>query len=128
MSLRKLLKLKHELDSLELRIQQWGLKLQSLIPYKERELGEPLIFKQECHESHEVNCDLPPKFDELEIEGHQMSDLQQCGVVDEIMEFLCQEECPHLQQELRTILLKKEGMMYISKGIFFILSAQRHER
>ena len=55
MSLRKLLKLKHELDSLELRIQQWGLKLQSLIPDKEGELGEPLIFKEECHESHEVN-------------------------------------------------------------------------
>ena len=55
MSLWKLLKLKHELDSLELCIQRWGLKLQSLIPDKEGELGEPLIFKEECHESHGVN-------------------------------------------------------------------------
>ena len=97
MSLRKLLKLKHELDGLELRIQQWGLRLQSLIPYKERELGQPLIFKEECHESHEVNCDLPPKFDELEIEELQMSDLEQCGVVDKIEELLCRVEYPHLQ-------------------------------
>ena len=67
MSLSKLLKLKHELDSLELCIQQWGLKLQSLIPNKEGELGEPLIFKEGCHENHEVNCDLPPRFNELEI-------------------------------------------------------------
>ena len=68
MSLRNLLKLKHELDSLGLRIEHWGLKLQSLIPDKEGELGEPLIYKEECHEIHEVNCGLPPKFDELEIE------------------------------------------------------------
>ena len=68
MSLRMLLKLKHELDSLEVRIQQCGRKLQSLMPNKESKLGEHLIFKEECHESHEVNCDLSLKFDELEIE------------------------------------------------------------
>ena len=67
-SLRKLLKLKRKLDSLELGIQQWGLKLQSLIPNKEGELGEPLFFKEESHERLEVNSDLPPKFDELENE------------------------------------------------------------
>ena len=68
MFLRNLLKLKHELDSLELRIQQRGLKLQSLIPDKEGKLREPLIFKEGCHENYEVNCDLPPRFNELEIE------------------------------------------------------------
>ena len=74
MSLRKLPKLKHELDSLELRIQQWGLKLQCLVPDKEGELGEPLIFKVGCHENLEVNCGLPPRFDELEIEELRVCD------------------------------------------------------
>ena len=92
MSLRKLLKLKHELDSLELRIQQWGLELQSLIPDKEGELGERLIFKEDCHEIHKVNYDLPPTFDELEMEELQVSDLEQCGVVEGIEELLSQEE------------------------------------
>ena len=96
MSLRKLLKLKHELDSLELRIQQWGLKLQSLMPYKERELGEPLILKEESNESHEVNCDLPPKFDELEIEELQMSDLDNVGLLI----------------KLRTSCVKKNALIY----------------
>ena len=35
---------------------------------KEGKHGEPLIFKEGCHENHEVNYDLPPIFDELEIE------------------------------------------------------------
>ena len=74
MSLRKLLKLNHELDGLELRIQQWGLKLQCLVPDKEGELGEPLIFKKGCHENHEVNCDLPPRFGELQIEELRVYD------------------------------------------------------
>ena len=46
MSLRKLLKLKHELDRLELDIQkwpvEWGPKLQSLVLDKGGELGQPL--------------------------------------------------------------------------------------
>ena len=86
MSLRKLLKLKRELDSLELGIQQWGLKLQSLTPDKEREPREPLIFKGGCHENHEVKCDPPPRFDELEIEELQVSNLDQCGVIEGIEE------------------------------------------
>ena len=116
MSLRKLLKLKHELDSLELRIQQWGLKLQSLIPDKEGEPGEPLILKEEHHESHEVNCGLPPKLDELEIEEPLV---EPCEVVDEIGEPLCQEENPHLQQELRTILFEERGYDVHFQGCHF---------
>ena len=88
MSVTNLLKLKCELDSLELRIQQWGLKLQFLIPDKEGKLGEPLIFKEGCHENHEVNCDLPARFDELEIGELRVSVLEQCGVVEEIEELL----------------------------------------
>ena len=116
MSLGKLLKLKHELDSLELRIQQWGLKLQSLIPDKEGEPGEPLILKEEHHESHEVNCGLPPKLDELEIEEPLV---EPCEVVDEIGEPLCQEENPHLQQELRTILFEERGYDVYFQGCQF---------
>ena len=114
MSLRMLAKLKHELDSLEVHIQQWGVKPQSLIPDKEGELGRHLIFKEECHESHEVDCDLPPKFDELKIEELEVSDLEQCGVVDGTVELWSQEECPHSQQELRTILFEKRGF-----GVYF---------
>ena len=109
MSARNLLKLKCELDSLELCIQQWGLKLQFLIPDKEGKLREPLIFKEGCHENHEVNCDLPPRLDEPEIGELQVSDLEQCGVVEEIEELLSQDECPHLQQELRIILFEERG-------------------
>ena len=122
MSLTKVPKLKDELDSLEVRIQQRDLKLQSLIPDKEGELGEPLFFKEESHERLEVNCDLPPKFDELENEELQVSDFEQCGVFEGIEELLSQEECPHLQQESRNTLAKKEGLMYISYGVLFILS------
>ena len=75
---------------LEVCIQQCGRKLQSLMPNKESKLGEHLIFKEECHESHEVNCDLSLKFDELEIEELQVSHLEQCGVVEGIEELLCQ--------------------------------------
>ena len=73
------------------------------------ELGRPLIFKRGCHEKHEANCDLPLRFDELEIEELQVPDLEQCGVVEGTEELLSQEECPHLQQELRTILLEERG-------------------
>jgi len=119
MSLRKLLKLKHELDSLELHIQQWGLKLESLIHDKEGKQGEPLIFKEECHENPEVNCNLLPRFDELEIGKLQVSDLEQCGVVEEIEELLSQEECPHSQQELRTILFEERGFdVYFQESHF----------
>jgi len=62
---------------------------------KEGKHGEPLIFKEGCHENHEVNCDPPPRFDELEIEELQVSDLELCGVVKGIEELLSQEECPH---------------------------------
>ena len=54
-----------------------------------------MIFKEGCHEKHEANCDLPPRFDELEIEEVQVPDLEQCAVVGGTEELLCHEECPH---------------------------------
>jgi len=54
-----------------------------------------LTFKEGFHENHEVNCDLRPRFDELEIEELQVSDLKQRAVVEGIEELLGQEECPH---------------------------------
>ena len=63
--------------------------------------------------------DLPPKFDELEIDEHQVSDLEPCEVVDEIEGLLCQEECPHLQQELRTILFEERGFNVYFQGCLF---------
>ena len=83
------------------------------------ELGQPLIFKEGCHENHEVNCDPPPRFDELEIKELQVSDLEQCGVVEGIEELLSQEECPHLQQELGTILSEERGFDVYIQGYHF---------
>ena len=56
------------------------------------ELGQPLIFQEGCHENHEVNCDPPPRFDELEIEELQVFDLEQWWVAEGIEELLRQEE------------------------------------
>ena len=61
----------------------------------------------------------PPKFDELEVEEPQMSDFEPCEVIDEIEELLCQEEFPHLQQELRTILFEERGYDVHFQGCHF---------
>ena len=61
----------------------------------------------------------PPKFDELEVEEPQMSDFEPCEVIDEIEELLCQEEFPHLQQELRTILFEERGFDVYFQGCVF---------
>ena len=66
-----------------------------------------------------MNCDPPPKFDELEIEELQVFDLEQCGVVEGIEELLSQEECPCLQQELRTILFEERGFDVYFQGYHF---------
>ena len=78
-----------------------------------------MIFKEGCHENHGVNCDPPPRFDELEIEALQVSDLEQCGVAEGIEELVSQEECPHLQQELRTILSEERGFELYIQGHHF---------
>jgi len=77
-----------------------------------------------------VNCDLPLIFDELEIEELQVSDLELRGVVKGIKEFLSQEECPHSQQELRTILFKERGIDVYFQGDHFhsSISTSREER
>ena len=45
-----------------------------------------------------------------------MSDFEQCGVIEGIEELLNQEECPHLRQELRTILFKERGLDVYFQG------------
>jgi len=118
---RKLVKLKHELDKLKLDIKQWGLKLYSLILNKEQEVGQPLFFIGACHENHEVNCNLPPWFDELEVKELQVFDLEPCGVVEEFESF-----CLYLQQELRTILFTEKGSDVYFHRYIFILTTQFH--
>ena len=51
--------------------------------------------------------ELPPGFDEHEVEELQVPDLEPCGLVEGFDQLLIQEECPHSQQELRTILFKE---------------------
>jgi len=74
MSLRKLLKLKHEVDRLELDIQkwrvEWGPKLQSLILDKGGELGQPFA-SNEVDQSHKVDFDLPAIFDDDDEEENE---------------------------------------------------------
>ena len=89
---KKLVKLKNELDRLELDFQQWHLKLYSLILDKEREAWHPLFFIRACHKNHEVNWNLPPRFDKLEVEELQVFDLEPCGVVQEFEPLLIQKE------------------------------------
>ena len=48
-----------------------------------------------------------------------MSDLELCGVVKGIEELLSQEECPHSQQELRTILFEERGIDAYFQGDYF---------
>ena len=78
-----------------------------------------MIFKEGCHEKPEANCDQPPRFDELGIEELQVPDLEQYAVVEGIEELLSQEECPHLQQELRTILFEERGFDVYIQGNHF---------
>ena len=66
-----------------------------------------------------MNCDLPPRFDELEIEELQLLHLEQCGVVAGIEEPLSQEECPHSQQELRTVLFEERAFDICFQGYYF---------
>ena len=66
-----------------------------------------------------MNCDVRLKFDQLEIEELEVSDFEQCGVIEGIEELLSQEECPHLQQELRTILSEERGFELYIQGHHF---------
>jgi len=65
---RKLLKLKHKLDYLDLNIQQLGVDLNSFMLDMKREVGHPFVSNVEYqnHEGNEVNFDLPLRFDECE--------------------------------------------------------------
>jgi len=41
-----------------------------------------LVFNEGFHEDNEVNWNLPPRFDEHEVEELHLSDLEPCGVVN----------------------------------------------
>ena len=66
---KKLVKLKHEIDLLQLDIHQWGLKLCSHILYKDKQLDMPLTFNKEWHVDNEDRRSLLPRFDEHENKG-----------------------------------------------------------
>jgi len=165
MSMRKLLKLKRELDILEIKAQLWELKYHSLPIEKKREEGQPVAtndvgdnlegdkvnldlpstfeehkeqddhvildnpqnFELEqvgpslpsigaCHESQEVDWNLPPKFDEQEL---QVFELEPSGVVEEFEPPLPQKESLHSQQELRTILFEERENDVYFQGVHF---------
>ena len=117
MLIRKLLKLKHEPHMLELDVQLWGLKLYSLIVNKEGEVGQPFTTNDvgENHEGNEVNCVLPPRFDEHEeqqdddskgtreafiiLGSPQKFELKLVEITKGFERYLIQEECPYHQQE-----------------------------
>ena len=65
MSMRKLLKLKRELDILEIDIQLWGLKYHSLLVNKKTEVGQPVDTNDvgENLEGDKVNFYLPSRFE-----------------------------------------------------------------
>jgi hypothetical protein len=121
MSLRRLLKLKHELDRLELDIRQWGLKLCSLVVNKEGEVGQPFATNDASknHEGDEVNFDLPLRFDEHEeqedddgqsaCEKFIISGIQQKFELKrvEISQGFGRHVIEEDQQELRTILFQQ---------------------
>jgi len=147
MSTRRLLKLKHELDSLDIKRQQFGVEIQQfrvdLLTFglelkirKEAEEHVVSIEETHAHESNEVNFDLPPSFDEYKEQEEEMVEsmveeqleddddqsacesfiilgspqkfeLNQVEITQGFEQYLIQEECPHHQQELRTILFQQ---------------------
>ena len=48
--------------------------------FDEHQVEEPLFFNEGCQEDNEVNWNLPPRFDELEVEELQASVLEPCGI------------------------------------------------
>ena len=201
MSLRKLLKLKRELELVELNRQlwelKWGDKLRSIIRDKERsqelrrcsrcqglghdatecpnkhvvtlaefqaplkdlggeveregeeetnvpleELGEdpdmsePLeeievgpdegelleeepssTFNEECQEDDGVDRNEAPRVEEHESEEIEVPELKPCGMVEGFKHLSIHEECPHSQQELRTILFEERGFDVYFEGL-----------
>ena len=85
MSFRKLLKIKHGLDSLDIKthhldlaIQQLRVDLHSFKLEMKREAEQPFV-SNEVDQSHKVDFDLPPIFDdygEEEIEKDNNADLE----------------------------------------------------
>jgi len=85
MFLRKFLKLKEELVSFDLIIQQIDLKIQQidlkmqqqevdlhvLMLDMKKEVQQPLFSNEGCKEDNEVDWDLPPKFHEYKDEQEE---------------------------------------------------------
>jgi len=70
MSTRRLLKLKHELDSLDIEMQHFRVDLLTfgLELKMKKKVEQPIVSTEEAHtqKCNEDNFDLPPKFDEYE--------------------------------------------------------------
>jgi len=97
MSTRKLLKLKYELDSIELERKQMRVSIQQLrdelisigLELKKRKDAEEPVVSIEAapsHESNEVNFDLPPSFDEYEEQEEEMEESKVEGQQEEVVE------------------------------------------
>jgi len=54
-----------------------------------------LVFNKGCHEDHKVYWDQPLRFDELEVEEIEVSDLKSCWVPEGFEQRLIQEGCPN---------------------------------
>ena len=115
MSTRKLLKLKYELDSLDLETKRMGVKIQQfrvgLLAFglelkRKKKVEEPIASTEEIHtqEHNEVNFDLPPKFDEYEDQEEEMEE----SMVEE-------------QQEKEVVYAKEDDMLELKP----LLSTQK---
>jgi len=80
------------------------------------QVGPSLPSNGACHDNQEADWNLPPTFDEQEL---QVFKLEPCGVVEEIEPPLPQKESLHSQQELRTILFEeRENDVYFQEVLF----------
>jgi len=128
MSLRRLLKLKHELDRLELGIQQRGLKLQSRIHDKEREQEEPLTFKEGCHEIMRWIVTYLQDLMSLKLKNSKCPIWSNVELLKELRNSWVKKNAVIHNKNWAQFFSQKEGLMYIFKGIIFVLSTQLHGR
>jgi len=80
------------------------------------QVGPSLPSNGACHDNQEADWNLPPMFDEQEL---QVFKLEPCGVVEEFEPPLPQKESLHSQQELRTILFEERENDVYFQGVHF---------